>query len=144
MSVPEVLLRLGCVLVAWMVVYTHCIWLATLGRIGCGPDGDEMWRLLLGFAPITIGFTLLLSAMRRLPEIARILRWAALPLLVLVPVAALPVISAFKSTTFGGMPICHNIAAWHAWWAPGQFITLVIISVAAIRAWRTANDGLNQ
>ena len=144
MSIPEVLLRLGCVLVAWMVVYTQCIWLATLRTIGCGPDGDEMWRLLLGFSPFAIGFAVLLTAIHALPEIARILRWAALPLVVLVPLAALPVMSALNATTFGGDPICGDPAAWHRWWAPVQIVTLVSISFAAIRAWRIPDTTVNQ
>ena len=144
MSIPDVLLRLGCVLVAWMVIYAHCIWLATLRTIGCGPDGDEMWRLLLGFIPITIGFALLLTAVRKIPEVARILRWAALPLLILVPIATLPVISALKLTTFGGQPICGDFAVWHTWWAPGQIITLAFISFAAFRAWGTIDDTTTQ
>ena len=40
MRFSEVFLRLGSTLVAWMVLFTHVIWLGALGGMGCGPDGD--------------------------------------------------------------------------------------------------------
>ena len=133
----EVLLRLGCTLVGWMVVYTHLIWLATLRVIGCSPDGDEMWRLLLGFAPFAVGFAFLLTALRGLPDVSRILRWLAIPLTVLLPVAAIPVVVALAATTLGNESICGGAqTTWHVWWAPIQFAALLVIGWRAWRAWR--------
>ncbi len=132
------LLRLGTALVAWMVVYTHLIWLATLRIIDCGSDGDELWRLLLGFAPIAVGMSLLLTNTRALPTIHVIVRWFALPLLLFVPLAAIPVWNAFTLTTLGGESICRVIPApwWHGLWAPVQALTLMWIVWATWRAWR--------
>lgn len=114
-----------------MVVYTHCIWLATLRVIGCGPDGDELWRLLLGFVPFAVGFAFLLVAIRRSLEVARILRWLAVPFVALMPLAAIPVVSALSASTLGSQPICgDDLAWWHIWWAPVQIVALTII------AWR--------
>ena len=56
MRFAEVFLRMGTALVAWMMLLTHFVWLAVLHVIGCGPDGDEMHRLLFGLAPFTILF----------------------------------------------------------------------------------------
>ena len=139
------LLRLGCSLVAWMVVYTHCIWLATLGAIGCGSAGDELLRLLFGFVPFTIGFSFLLSAINPVAEVARILRWLALPLALLIGVAALPVITFLQESTFGSEPICSSgPAAWHRWWAPAQLLTLSVVGLMAFRVWRKAYSQPNQ
>ena len=55
MRLSEVFLRLASALVAWMVIYAYVIWLAALHAIGCGPDGDEIFRLLLGMAPLALG-----------------------------------------------------------------------------------------
>ena len=134
----ETLLRLGCSLVGWMVVYAHCIWLATLRVVGCEADGDELWRLLLGFMPFTLGFAFLLGAVARLSEVARTLRWLALPLVALVPLAAVPVYQAVSASTFGGQPICLPATDWHAWWGPLQAATLGVVGWRAYRAWSAA------
>ena len=141
MNLIELLLRLGCNLVAWIVVYTHCLWLATLRITGSEALSDEFWRLLLGFAPVAIGFSFLLSAMNKMPEIARILRVLGIPMAVLLPLAAWPVISALKTSTFGSSPLWGiEIVGWHAWWAPVQLISLVVIAFAIIRVWVTAGE----
>lgn len=141
MSLIEVLLRLGCNLVAWMVVYTHIVWLATLRVIGCEAASDQFWRLLLGFAPVAIGFSFLLGAMNKIPEIARILRLLGVPLVVLLPLATWPVVSALRTSTFESSPICGiEIASWHSWWAPVQLVSLLIITISVVRAWTSAEN----
>jgi hypothetical protein len=138
MSLPEMLLRLGTALVAWMVLYTHLIWLATLRMIECSSDADELWRLLLGFAPITIGLSMLLTNTRVLQEVHQIIRWFAAPLVLLVPLAAIPVWTALRLTTFGGESICliNPTPWWHNLWAPAQAFTLLWIVWAVWRTWR--------
>ena len=144
-KIAEMLLRLGCSLVGWMVVYTHCIWLGTLRVVGCGPDGDELWRLLLGFVPFAVGFSFLLTSTARFTEVAKILRWLAVPLVVLIPLAALPVFSAISSTTFASQPICGpSLAAWHAWWGPVQLFTLIVVGWRVFRAWSVTDIEPNQ
>lgn len=144
MSVIEALLRLGCSMVAWMVIYTHCIWLATLRVTGC-TDGDELWRLLLGFAPITLLFCLLLGSSHKLVEVHRILRWFATPLVILIPLGLVTIWPSLLTSSIDGQAICATDAtaleagtvtpSWHIWWAPLQIGTLICISVTAIRNW---------
>ena len=143
-SLIEVLLRLGCNLVAWMIVYTHCLWLATLRITSCEAASDEFWRLLLGFAPVAIGFSFLLGAMNKMPEIARILRLLGVPMVVLLPLAAWPVFSALVTSTIGSAPICGiEIVGWHFWWAPAQLATLAFITIAVVRPWASAGKYSN-
>ncbi|NOX49687.1 MAG: hypothetical protein GXP16_04020 [Gammaproteobacteria bacterium] len=143
-NIPEVLLRLGCSLVAWMVLYTHCIWLATSRVVGCGPDGDELWRLLLGFAPIALGFSFLISAIQQLPEVAQIMRWLAAPFVLLIPLAIWPVITTFTASTLGSESICNTHAWWHAWWAPVQLLTLGVITYSLYRNCKATSPVASQ
>ena len=129
---------------AWLVLYTHCIWLATLRVVGCTADGNELWRLLMGFAVFAFGFCFLLPAVNRLREVARIMRWLALPFGVLIPLAAWPVMTALQSTTLGGEPICGIDAAWNTWWAPVQLVTLLFIAYGVAHTWKTAGIQPNQ
>ena len=131
-------LRLGCSLVGWMVVYAYCLWMATLRVIGCGVDGDEFWRLLLAFAPIALGFAALIGVSARLPSIHQILRWGFVPLLLLVPLGVLSAWPTFDVVNLQGKGICSAApsASWQQWRAPAQFVTLLLISAAAWRAWR--------
>ena len=137
MSIIEVLLRLGCGLVAWLVVYTHCIWTATLFVTGCDSDGDSLWRLLLGFAPFTVGFCLLLNITSKLVEVHRILVWASAPLLLFVPLALRAIWPTFTGATLEGGGICgvSPVPDWHLWWAPVQFGVMAVIVGAAARSW---------
>jgi len=139
-----VLLRLGCSLVAWMVLYTHCIWLATLRVVGCGPDGDELWRLLLGFAPIALGFSFLISAIQQQREVAQIMRWLAAPFVLLIPLAIWPVITTFTATTLDSESICNTHAWWHTWWAPVQLLTLGVITYNLYRNCKATSPVASQ
>ncbi len=142
MSTIEVLLKLGISIVAWMVIYAHCIWAATLGVAGCDADGDALWLLLLIFAPFTLGFSFSLSASTQLPEVHGIIKYLALPLVVLIPLAALPVWTTMQIATIGTAAICGDgaQASWHAWWAPVQIFTLLTVTVMAWRAWTAGSE----
>lgn len=137
MRLMEVLLRLGCALVAWMIIYTHCVWLATLNVTGCAADGDNLWRLLLGFAPFTLLFSFLLGVSHKLVEVHRILVWLSVPLIVFVPLALYSIWPTFVTATLSGRAICGPDAAasWHFWWGPAQLVVIGVIVAAVARAW---------
>ena len=137
MRLIEVLLRLGCGMVAWMVIYTHCIWTATLFVTGCEADGDNLWRLLLGFAPFTLGFCLLLNVTQKLTEVHKIIIWLSVPLVLFVPLSLRAIWPSLINSTFDGMAICAGDAPadWHFWWAPVQLFVTAAIVVAVARVW---------
>lgn len=127
-------MRLGCNLVGWMIIYSHCIWLAVIPQIGCGSEGDELFRLSLAFSPVAIGAALLLKLAHKLPTVMGYLKWMALPLILLVPLAVSPVLTALEVATLGGTGFCESVAAsgWQRAWAPIQIITLLVIVAASI------------
>jgi hypothetical protein len=139
MQFAEVFLRLGSSLVSWMILYAHFLWLAALYAIGCGPDGDEMHRLLLGLAPFTCGFAFLLRATRPFAEVHSILRWLGAPLLLLLPFAARSVWHVFQSVNIDSSAICASGApvTWQQLWAPVQLVTLLFASYMIVRVWRS-------
>ena len=79
MRFAEVFLRLGSSLVAWMMVFTYLVWMAALHAMGCGPDGDEMHRVLLGIGPLALAMALALRSTRPFPDIHRMLCRLAWP-----------------------------------------------------------------
>ncbi|MDH3339114.1 MAG: hypothetical protein OER22_12375 [Gammaproteobacteria bacterium] len=139
MQFAEVFLRLGCSLVAWMVLYAHFLWLAALYAMGCGPDGDEMHRLLLGLAPFTCGFAFLLRVTRPFAEIHSILRWLGAPLLLLLPFAVRSVWHVFQAVNINSSAICTSDAptTWQSLWAPVQLITALLVAYMVVRVWRS-------
>ncbi len=138
MNIAEVLLRLGCSLVAWLVIFTHTIWLATLRVTGCGADGDQFWRLLLGFAVVAAGMSFLTRSTQRLAAVHQMLRWAIVPAAVFAVLCLPPVWQALSQTTLGGAPLCGDppAPAWHVWWAPVQLLSLGIMAWNAWQAFR--------
>ena len=135
MRFAEVFLRLGVSLVAWMVVYAYVVWLAALNSIGCGPDGDELHRLMLGFAPFAAGAAFLLGAANRIDGMQGLLRWLGAPLAVLVPLALLSIWTVFVRSNVSAYSICadHSGGGWHSLWAPLQLLTVVIIAYRVLR-----------
>ena len=135
MKFAEVFLRLGSSLVAWMMLYAYVLWLATLNTLGCGPDGDEMHRLLLGMAPAAFGFALLLRVTRSMPEVHSIIRWLAAPLLLLMPLALMSIWKVFARADVESLSICSNNAAvlWERAWAPVQLLSIILIAYLLMR-----------
>ena len=142
MRFAEVFLRLGCALVAWMVTYAYFIWLAVAGRVGCGPDGDEMFRLLLGMAPISVLCAFLLGSTRTLQDVHRILRWLALPLVPVLPFATYTIGMVFGRVAINENAICAESpsAVWVQWWAPVQSASLAFVCIMLIRVWMLARE----
>jgi len=143
MRFAEVFLRLGAALVAWMMLYAHFVWLAALRSVGCGPDGDELHRVLLLLVPFTIGFALLLRATRPLDEIHRILRWLGLPLAALMLTGTYQVLVITRSVYVTGLGICStsDATAWHQFWGVAQLLAMVVSSLMIVRVWR---DGMQR
>lgn len=139
MGFAEVFLRLGSALVAWMMLYTHFVWLAALYAMGCGPDGDEMHRLLLGLAPFTAGFALLLRVTRPFAEIHSILRWLGVPLLLLLPFAIRSVWQVLQAANIESTAICSTgeATAWQTLWAPVQIVILLLTTYMVVKVWRS-------
>jgi hypothetical protein len=138
MAFAEVFLRLGSALVAWMVVYAYYLWTAILRQAGCVADSDEMYRLVLGMAPLAVAFSFLLRVTRPMQEVHSALRWLSVPFLLLVPIALLSVWSVFSRVNIGGQSICGDGASslWQLWWAPLQIVAVVLTSWLLLRVWR--------
>jgi beta-lactamase regulating signal transducer with metallopeptidase domain len=130
---------MGVALVAWMMLFTHLVWLAVLHVTGCGPDGDELHRLLLGLAPFTCGFAVALRVTRQYPEIHAMLRWLAVPLALLAPFCLRTIWSVFNTVNLQGTAICSAGEAplWQQTWAPLQLLTIVAVLYLASRTWRS-------
>ncbi len=140
MQFAEVFLRLGCSLVAWMLVFTYTVWLAALHAMSCGPEGDAMHRLLLGLAPFTVAMALLLRMTRPFADVHRMLSWLGIPLLLLLPFALKNTWIVFSRTNLGGLAVCSDAAATTAQqiWAPLQLVAVIAIAVVVIGVWRDA------
>ena len=138
MRFAEVFLRLGCALVAWMLLYTFYLWLAAAHNIGCGPDADEMHRVLLGLAPFSAAAAIALRVTRPFAEIHQMMRWLGVPLLLLLPFCLRTVWSVFEAVNLNGAGICAGIspATWQLYWSPIQLIALVVATYLVLRTWK--------
>jgi len=139
----EVFLRIGCSFTAWMVIYAYFIWLAVVERAGCTADGDEIFRLLLGMAPLAAGAAFLLRTTRPFPDIHRMLRWLGIPLIGLL-FLTIPVIwDVLNLVNVNGGTICdfEVRASWHAFWAPVQ---LAATGICIAMVWRAFRSQLNE
>jgi hypothetical protein len=141
MRFAEVFLRLGSVLVAWMVLFAYVLWLAVMHITGCGPDGDEMPRVLLGMAPLATAAAFALRSTRSLPEIHRMLRWLGLPLCVLLLLSLRSVWGVFTRVHLDGLGICSasNVAPWELAWVAIQVLALAVIAFLVVREIKRLN-----
>jgi len=141
MRFAEVFLRLGTSLVAWMMLFAHFLWLAALYVMDCGPDGDEMYRVLLGLAPFSCCFAYLLRVTRPFVEIHSMLRWLGVPLLLLLPFALRSVWQVIRSVNLNSVAMCADTepTTWQLLWAPVQVLTLVCVSYMLFRVWTDAS-----
>ena len=135
MRFAEVLLWLGSHLVAWLIIYSHLIWLAVIPHSACGAEAEELFILSLGFSPLVICAALLLGPAHRLIGVVEYLKWLATPLVLLLPLAVIPVTSAFTDTTLGGNGLCPDTiaGAWQRGWAPLQITTMLFVLYAVLR-----------
>lgn len=142
MRFAEAFLRLGSALVAWMMLYAYFLWLAAVYVMGCGPDGDEMHRLLLGMAPFICGFAVVLNVTQPFGEIQRILRWLALPLALLSPFVVRSIWQVVQTVNVARQSLCVDEAPalWQILWAPTHAATLAVVSYVLVRVWRAAEE----
>ena len=145
MRFAEVFLRLGTSLVAWMMLFAHLLWLAALYVMECGPDGDEMYRLLMGLAPFSCAFAYLLRVTRPFVEIHSMLRWLAVPLLLLLPFALRSVWQVIRAVNLNSVGMCAETepTTWQLLWAPIQVLTLICVSYMLFRVWRDSRGDAN-
>jgi hypothetical protein len=143
MRFAEVFLRLGCALVAWMVTFAYVVWLAALHAMRCGPEGDEVHRLLLAMAFVAALMAPLLRATRPFAEIHRMLSWLALPLALLSTLALRNIWNAFSTTYIEHSALCaaEEPPLWQLAWAPSQMTALVVIAGFIIVSWHEARKG---
>lgn len=138
MSLAEALGRLGCAVVTWLCIYAWLIWTATLRVADCRPGGDDLWALSLGFGVLTTLLSPAIGLTRPLDELHQVIRRFGWPLVLLVPLALLPIGSAWRTSTFGGAPLCAFVgeSPWHAWWAPLQTLLLALAALSICRQIR--------
>lgn len=138
MRFSEVFLRLGLSLVAWILLLTYFIWLGVAGRVGCGPDGDELHRLVLGMAPFALCGAFLLRATRPLTDVHAILRWGAVPLALLLPPAAIAVWRVTVTVWIAKEGICgpDSVTLWEQAWPVVQLSVIAIIVLLVALNWR--------
>lgn len=138
MRLSEVFLRIGSNFTAWMVIYAYFIWLAVVRRAGCGADGDEIFRLLLGMAPLAAGAAFLLRSTRPFPDIHNILRWLGIPIFGLLFLTVPVIWQVFVEVNIGNGAICgaEIRAGWHWIWAPLQMIATTVCIAMVLLTWR--------
>lgn len=137
----EILLRLACGLVGWLLVFSHGLILAVLPVATCD---DELFATSLVFA----GFAAL-SAAWLLPaalEWRAQLRWCALPAAALWAWAVWGAWPLLPETTLGGVDACQVLAGrtgtdagrvplLQRAWAPLQLLVLGACGRQALRYW---------
>jgi membrane protein required for beta-lactamase induction len=123
-----------------MVTFAYVVWLATLHAMRCGPEGDEMHRLLLGMAVVAALMAPLLRATRPFAEIHRMLSWLAAPLALLSVFAVGNTWSAFSTVYIEHEAFCAGgePPLWQLLWAPAQIAALVVVAVFIGAVWREA------
>ena len=126
-------------LVAWMLLYTHFIWLSAIRQIECGPSSEEMYRLLLLLVPFTIGSALLIRMSRPFTEVHSILRWLGVPLAALMLTGAYNVWLFARGIYYLKLAPCHvgDLQTWHTAWVPLQALALLVTAVAIVRLWQS-------
>ncbi len=137
MSVAELVLRLGGSLTAWLVLLTHCVWLAALSAIHCTVDDEQARLVLLLFTPVTWLFCAGLRVGFAVPGIGSALRLPGLLLAPLLLLAAWRTTRELVNAANAHQPICDGMAQTTIWWSGIQLATLLVIGFSAMRAWRS-------
>ena len=117
------------------MLFAHFLWLAAVHVIGCGPDGDELQRVLLGLAPVTCIFAALVGMTRPFVDIHAILAWLKLPLGILILLALRTVWGTTIRVNMEGLALCGRgePSTWELLWSPVQFAVCVLVVVLVMR-----------
>jgi len=136
MSFAEVFGRLGMAIVTWLCIYAWLVWTAVLRVAECETSGDDLWAVVAGFGVLVALLSPALAMTRALPDVHVVIRNLAWPLVLLVPLAVMPLWSAWSHTTMHEQPLCQAApgAPWHFWWAPLQS---VLLAVTGWQVWRS-------
>ena len=138
MRLAEIFLRLGSSLVGWMVLYANTLWLAVSARVTCGEEGAELFGVLLGLAPVTLLTAPLIMVSRPLVEVHRMLRWLAIPILLLLPFCLFAIYRVVLIVYGAGVSICGeaDAPAWQFWWVPVELVVIAASSLIIAFAFR--------
>ena len=141
MRFAEVFLRMGTALVAWMMLFTHFVWLAALHVIGCGPDGDELQRVLLGLIPVTCVFAALVGVTRPFDDIHAMLGWLRVPLGVLMLLSLRSIWGVANRVNLDGLALCGDGApsTWELLWSPAQLAACVLVGFLIMRQMKRSH-----
>lgn len=135
------MLRAGSTLVGWIVIYAHCVMLGVAREASCASQNAELWRLT-AFMIIPSAICICLSLLGL--HLRQTIRWLALPLALLVPLALWAVFPYFTGSTLDGAHLCHVRSAefpaqpapdWHRAWAPLQLLFLLATGWVGVRYW---------
>ena len=138
MRFAEIFLRLACALVAWMLLYAHLLWLAALRVTGCGPDGDELHRLLLGLSILTVSAAGAIHATKPMHEVHSALRWISIPPALISPWVLASIWTVFRTVNLDRTGLC-GIAPpplWQWAWAPAQILLILVVAGSVVCLWR--------
>ena len=121
-----------------MMLYAYLLWLAAARVAGCGADGAEMYAVLLGLALLAAPSAFAVRATRPFAEVHALLRWLAVPLALLTPLALATVWQVFGRVHGEGEALCSALAppAWQQAWVAAQLAALGLILVVLLRLWR--------
>ncbi|NNF51323.1 MAG: hypothetical protein HKN59_02685 [Gammaproteobacteria bacterium] len=142
MSFAEIVLRLGVTFVSWLVIYMHMIMLLVVGYAQC-PD-TSAWRVSLVSAAFAGGAAFALRYGHGVHGSTTAFRYFALPLIILIPLAAWNCLPYFAGTTLGDAGLCavltgingsERISDWERAWAPAQVVVLAVLAFNGWRAW---------
>lgn len=142
MTIAGFFFRAGYGGISFLISYAFCLLLALMPQLPCTkPDSDPF------FAALALGVLLaLLTAFLGISlPLRRVVRWFALPLVLLVPLAFKGVLPFFQDEAIATMHVCSaskgwaaasSTAGWHSAWAALQTALLLALGVQSIRFWR--------
>ncbi len=126
MRFSEVILRIGTALVSWMVVVAYFLWLAVAGRVGCEAEGESLFAVLLGAAPVAVLFAYLTRVSKPLQDVHSMLRWLGVGPALLSPFAIITFVFVWQAVFGLGQSLCSAIPppGWQVYWLPVQVIAV--------------------